>query len=546
MRRPPRHVGLAIAWVELLRLGAGPLAQSTGGRDPGSTVQSPSPALTFHVDTRTSLGPISPFIYGSNTIDAVARLAPQITLGRMSGNRLTTYNWENNYSNAGKHSGHINEATMVVDPAHNLPAAAALAHIDVARGAGARDIITVPAMGWVSRDADGVVPPGAAVASRFIPSLPRKPGSFGDAPDLNDDAVYQDEFAHYLAVHEPDMVHGGRVWFCIDNEPSLWALNFPRAHPDGPTYAEVIGKNIDYAAAIKDVVPGAFINGLVAYGWDELATLQKAPDRFDAQYAGRSFIEVYLDSMRRAEQEQGRRLIDALDLHWYPEARGGGVRITSHDASPALVAARLQAPRSLWDPTYIEDSWITDNTRAPIVFLPWIHDLIDQHYPGTKLVVSEYNFGGGADISGALAEADVLGLFGRGGVYAAALWELDEADHSMVYAAMAMYRDFDGQGGAFGDEAVATTTSDAAIGSLYAARDSASPGRLTLVVVNKAERWQPAEVHIAAEARYTRARAFVLSRAKAAPVAIGDVPVESGVISVSMPAMSVMTFELLP
>jgi len=40
----------------------------------------------------------------------------------------------------------------------------------------------------------------------------------------------------------------------------------------------------------------------------------------------------------------------ALDVHWYPEAKGAR-RITERDTSPKTAAARLQAPRSLWDPS---------------------------------------------------------------------------------------------------------------------------------------------------------------------------------------------------
>ena len=48
---------------------------------------------------------------------------------------------------------------------------------------------------------------------------------------------------------------------------------------------------------------------------------------------------------------RGHRLVDVLDLHWYPEARGGGVRITERRAArPTWSRARVQAPRSLWDP----------------------------------------------------------------------------------------------------------------------------------------------------------------------------------------------------
>ena len=72
--------------------------------------------------------------------------------------------------------------------------------------------------------------------------------------------------------------------------------------------------------------------------------------------------------MSAAATVAGKRLVDYLDVHWYPEATGGGIRITDNGTGAAEVAAREQAPRSLWDPSYVETSWITDRratTTAP-------------------------------------------------------------------------------------------------------------------------------------------------------------------------------------
>ena len=43
--------------------------------------------------------------------------------------------------------------------------------------------------------------------------------------------------------------------------------------------------------------------------------------------------------------------------------------------------------------------------------------------PGTKLAITEYNWGGTESLNGALAEADVLGIFGREGVGLATMWD---------------------------------------------------------------------------------------------------------------------------
>jgi len=53
--------------------------------------------VTVTINTLQERKPISPYIYGVN--QDMAGVNP--TVRRMGGNRMTGYNWENNYSNAG-------------------------------------------------------------------------------------------------------------------------------------------------------------------------------------------------------------------------------------------------------------------------------------------------------------------------------------------------------------------------------------------------------------------------------------------------------------
>lgn len=48
--------------------------------------------------------------------------------------------------------------------------------------------------------------------------------------------------------------------------------------------------------------------------------------------------------------------------------------------------------------------------------------LIAQHYPGTKLSISEWSSGYDSDITGGLIVADVLGIYGVQGVDSATYW----------------------------------------------------------------------------------------------------------------------------
>jgi hypothetical protein len=168
--------------------------------------------------------------------------------------------------------------------------------------------------------------------------------------------------------------------------------------------------------------------------------------------------------MKELEAKHKKRLVHVLDVHWYPEARGTK-RITDKDNSPKTVAARLQAPRSLWDPTYMEKSWITGETGKPIRLIPWLLEKIADRYPGTKLSITEYDYGGNDHVSGGLAQADVLGVFGREGLYLGNYWGNGPGNGLLppyIKAAFRLYRNYDGKKGQFGDTAVSATPADVA------------------------------------------------------------------------------------
>jgi hypothetical protein len=294
------------------------------------------------------------------------------------------------------------------------------------------------------------------------------------------------------------------------------------------------------SAAIKAVAPQGKVFGFVSYGFNGYVNLQNAPDG-----AGRDFTEFFLDGVRAASTTRGVRLLDVLDLHWYPEATGGGVRVIGEETSAAVVSARLQAPRSLWDPTYVETSWITQYTGGQaIALIPSMKAKIAAHYPGTELGFTEYYFGGVAHISGALAQADVLGVFGREGVFAATLWPMTDT-LPFITAGFAMFRNFDGAGSAFGDTSVRASTSDVAGTSVYASVDSASTDRLVVVLINKTSTAKSAALTVTHSGSFTRAEVFQLTAASATPQRAADVTLEQvNALRYTMPAMSVSTLVL--
>ena len=277
----------------------------------------------------------------------------------------------------------------------------------------------------------------------------------------------------------------GVNFYGTDNEPDIWSSTHPRIHPTPVGAAELISRTTALASAVKAVDPAGQIFGYESYGFNGYYSLQDAPDWASVKGSYGWYIDYYLDQMRLRGVTSGKRLLDGLSVHWYPEAQGGGQRIVfGGTGSLDTQKARVQAPRSLWDPTYHETSWIAQYYGSYLPLIPRLRQSIDTYYPGTRLAFTEFAYGGEADISGGLATADVLGIFGKYGVYAAAYWPV-ESDQSYVRAAYRLYRDYDGAGGKYGDTSVRATTGDTANASVYAAITGSDDTTLHLIVMNK-------------------------------------------------------------
>jgi hypothetical protein len=469
--------------------------------------------VEVRVDATADVHPISPYVYGSNLQGGDKEA--NVTCVRMGGNRTTGYNWESNYSNAGSDYRQSSDDFMVRDVPEDQRRVPGIAVTNFQRAAmqlGAASIVTLQMAGYVAADNAGTVTPEQTAPSpRWVRVQFRKGAPFSLQPDLHDGVVYMDEQVNSLVSTFGRADKGGVTMYSLDNEPALWAHTHLRIHPKPLTCDELIERSVALSAAVKDVDPTALIIGPALFGYSAYENLSDKPevtgwDRYSKQYDN-WFINFYLDRMRQAGEKQGRRLLDVLDLHWYPEARGDGQRIVFNrgTSSPGLANARVQAPRSLWDPTYREDSWI-GQYRGVIRLLPRLQEDIQRWYPGTKLSFTEFDYGGARDASGAVAHADVLGLFGRYGVFMANHWG---SLSGYTLAAYQVYRNYDGQDSTFGDTSVSAQVDDAERASAYASLDG--QGRLHLVLINRSLK-DPAEfdVQIAHAEPLARAAAYVV------------------------------------
>jgi Glycoside hydrolase family 44 len=528
--------------------------------------------VQFTINSQQNVTAISPYIYGANS-SAITNATNQ----RLGGNRWTAYNWENNDSNAGSDFNFQNDGFL---SSSTTPGAAVLPAIQSAASKGQALLLTIPMNGYVSADRLGngdvrypngntsqaQLPQSTVLATRFVPEYPAKPGgpaSFSLTPSTTDGAVYQDEFVNWV---NHKTAPGQQVFYDLDNEPDLWSSTHAEVHPTASTYQEIVNDSIAYATAIKAVSPNSMVFGGVNYGWQGYVQLQSATKDSSITNTILNFQASYLKQMHAADLAAGHRLVDVLDMHWYPEAQGtNGIRIINNDTSAATVAARVQAARSLWDPSYIESSWITQDSlpfqpsSTPAQFktnaiqlLPREQSLINQYDPGMKLSISEYNYGAGNHISGGVAEADALGVYGQQGVFSANWWPDGAANDNFTNSAFNMYLNYDGKGSKFGNNSILAATNNIASTAVYASQDAGNPNRMVVVMINRTNSAVTTNLSISNSQSLSLADAYQLAGSSATISHVVFNPASpqwqwlgTNSLSYNLPALSVTTLALV-
>ncbi|WFE37324.1 glycoside hydrolase family 44 protein [Micromonospora sp. WMMD998] len=476
------------------------LAATLGGLAlPEPALAAAGPALA--VDTTAGRHAISPYVYGMNFADEALARELRLPVHRYGGNATTRYNFRNDTTNRASDWYFENIPNDNPDPDSLPDGSESDRFVQRNKATGTDTIMTVPMLGWVAKDRSRAC--GFSVAKygpqeSTDPWAPdcgngKKPdGSLITGNDPEDTSVavgpqYVADFVTHLKERFGAAGNGGVRFYNLDNEPDLWHATHRDVRPAGLGYDELRDRTYEYAAAIKEADPGAKTLGPVGWGLNSIfysgldqdtcgrtGCWSNPPDK--AAHGGQDLGPWYLDRMREYEQEHGTRILDYFDVHLYPQQSG----VSGSDAGDAATQAlRLRSTRQLWDPTYVDESWI----NQPVRFIPRLRELADQHYPGTKIAMTEYSWGGYGSLNGALAEADVLGIFGREGLDLASLWTAPTADQPVANA-FRIYRNYDGKGGAFGETSVRATSADQDKLAVYAA-ERASDKATTLVVVNK-------------------------------------------------------------
>jgi hypothetical protein len=588
------------------------IPKDAGGSEEDAGQEDSGPAVTFTIDLTAGPDrqfqppaqptPISPYIYGVNAF-AIWEKTTKWGLARQGGDAFTAWNWTNDYSNSGAdycfwegNEGSSDLAGAITQGSFSIATAQSL---------GVAYLATAPIVDFVSAtfsNNTGInnLCPGTCSTSgassysansgnlafvstdpsspAFVSNGPTKPGgnfctcqpgtTCASACAVNDTGpVYQDEFANFLKLTYGS--GASPIFLSLDNEPNYWASTHPELWPytgtvgcgtgGTVTYDDIVTRDSEFATAIKAAWPQVKIFGPVV-AQDGIIYAHSYSDT----HLPTEFADYYLSQMASASSAAGHPLIDVFDVHYY-----------SNSGSSSQC---LQVPRLFWDPSFTEFSAATtdgldfgwsglnnyfDTDWYPRQVVPRLLGKIAMAYatsgsaaPG--LSFSEYNPGCETQIEGGVAEADLLGVFGREGVFAATAWPLQAVTNNngqlvnYLVAAYDLYRNYDGKGTVVGDTAVLATTSDIPDTSVYAFAHSTDANAIDLVVINKAANSLATSFVLAHAPSLATVAAYQLVGSAPAVVAASGPPptiqcnAGSCTVRYTMPPLSATTITLRP
>jgi hypothetical protein len=513
--------------------------------------------VSIFVNVAANRVPISPLIYGVAFASSNDLASLNFTLNRSGGNAETRYNWQ---LNAHNHAADWYFESIADSSA--TPGAAADDFVANSKSGGAQPMITIPMIGWMPK----LAAQRGKLASYSIAKYGNQSGNdwqwMPDAgngivtnsstPITNNDpndanfptnSAFQRGYVQHLIGNWGNSTNGGVRYYFMDNEHSIWFGTHQDVHPVGPTMQEIRDKIIDYASMVKSNDPNALVLGPEEWGWSGYFfsgyDQQNAGQQDRAANGGWDYSPWLLNQIHQHDTNTGQRLLDYFTLHCYPQGGEGG-----NDISTATELLRNKSTRQFWDTNYVDLSWIGQQpTNTILMLIPRMNNWVTNYYPGTKIGITEYNWGAEPYINGATAQADILGIFGREGLDLATRWTTP-ASTTPTFLAMKIYRNYDGNKSAFGDTSVAATVPNPDNLSAFAAirtNDSA----LTVMVVNKTlSGLTPLALNVTNFANSGTAQAWQLTASNVITRLV-DIPYASGIVSDMLPAQSI-TLLVLP
>lgn len=552
-------------------------------------LQNPS-TVKASVDLKAAGTAISPYIYGAAMGDPRAATQLGLTITRGGGNPISPLNWKTGFSSKGQDWYYVNDGAETPPEKNWL-----LALHGANKSAGRESYISLPAMGRVAKDGTSaafdirkypnqeswvgkVQPsdphPNAGSGVQIVMGAEGKPLHDGAGkvvtrliepdPDDTSVAVSAEEQCGMLAFMVNQMKYGpasagGVRYLALDNEPCLWAATHRGMHPKGVSYDEYWERTVAYASRLKKIDPGIQIAGPTWFGWSayfvsgldiQLCNLGKGSWTNPPDYAAHGKIPItkwWLKKLADYEKVNKTRLVDILDFHFYPQT---GIYMGGALNDPAVMESRVQETRVMWDPSFDEKSWMAEDINGKSVgghiqLIRLMKRWVAECNPGMKISLGEYNFGGEKDVSGGVAEAELLGVYAREGVDFAFLWLFPDPNTSLWFA-YEMFRNPDGKGTAFGDRYLPSQVDHPDDVSVHVARNTAD-GRLSVVLVNKRSA-RDTKVVLTFSKPVPKQEVTVYEYGRVDRMVIGKRPaqlMEGSTVTLELPSMTVLRFDVV-
>ena len=459
-------------------------------------------APTLAVDANAAQHPISQLIYGENNwSDNGIQELMRIPLVRWGGDDATSFNWQSSIKNNTGDNAWCYE-NYAISPGFD-------SFHETNLRTGTASLGTIPVMDWS--------PKAVRECSFSVKKYSAQQSTNPDNPDCgngwllsNNQPVNNDPNDAYIPVDQTFAQQwvqtimttygaaddGGVRFWAMDNEPEWWYDNHLDIYHQYSTYDDVLARNIKWATAVKAVDPTALVTGPVPGGWsgmyfsytDMASGWGKSPYKYwdnpidQNAHGGVPWVPYYLQQMQAAGTAAGQRLLDVLDVHAYI------MPVCFYSSSGCGANAetlRMTSTRVLWDPNYFppgggyEDA--TGSELAPQL-IPRMHGWVNDNYPGTMVGITEYSWGALDTITGAIAQADILGIFGREALDLGTLWGTPNPGDPGAFA-FQIFLNYDGVGDQFGETSISASTSDPDTLSIFAAQRSDTA--LTILVLNK-------------------------------------------------------------
>jgi len=531
------------------------LAVTTATLLPVPVAHAQNPSVTINVDANANRHPINPNIYGIAHASTAELNDLNSPLNRQGGNNTTRYNWQQNADNRANdwYYQSIGDSSATTGERGDT-------FISNAKAANAQAMLTVPMIGWVAKlganrsklASFSIAKYGAQTGNdwQWFPDagngILSSTGQYVTGNDPNDanvpsDSAFQQSWVQHLVNRWGTNTNGGLRYYILDNEPSIWHSTHRDVHPTGATMDEMKNKMIDYAGKVKAIDSSALVVGPEEWGWsgyvysgyDQQYGNQNGwgylPDRVN--HGNWDYLPWLLEQMRQHNTSTGQRLLDIFTVHYYPQ--GGEF---SDDTSSTMQLRRNRSTRSLWDPNYLDETWINDRVQL----VPRLKNWVNTYYPGTPVGITEYNWGAEGHINGATTQADIYGIFGREGLDMGARWTTPAAS-TPTYKAMKMYRNYDGNKSTFGDTSVKATVPNPDNVSSFAAVRS-SDNALTIMVISKyLSGSTSATINLANFAHAGTAQVWQLTSANAIN-RLSDVNLAGNSLNATLPAQSVTLY----